>query len=450
MRSRCAAIAVALLVAGCAFEPHGTSGTADAGDAPEVDAPAIDAADATPLDAPDAAPVDGPAIDSPGLDACAPGPERCNRADDDCDGLVDETFPTLGQACDGLDSDACLDDVVSCNASGTGVVCDAEPPDDDVEACNGIDDDCDGQTDEPFPSLGQPCDGADGDACIEGVLACRADGTGVACSDDTATSGEACNATDDDCDGQVDEDFPGQGTPCDGADGDACVEGVLACDPATGAIRCDDLTDTTAEACNLGDDDCDGQVDEDFDLAGDVANCGQCGRACTNPAGTTSCSAGTCVPTCAAGALDCDGNPVNGCEPRDTNPSCGAPTTLGVVRGDAGADVFTRTGYAEAFFQVGVSESVAGGGGDIDAQIVLVSPPGANFDLFVTCNACGGATVASTTAGVDIVNIGRNDGFGSQSYRALIEVRWVSSTACGDWTLIVNGNVDTTNNTCGM
>jgi len=44
------------------------------------------------------------------------------------------------------------------------------------------------------------------------------------------------------------------------------------------------------EVCNGFDDDCDDMVDEDFDLATDAANCGQCGRAC----GSTACVAGLC------------------------------------------------------------------------------------------------------------------------------------------------------------
>jgi hypothetical protein len=35
------------------------------------------------------------------------------------------------------------------------------------------------------------------------------------------------------------------------------------------------------EACNGLDDDCDGMVDEDFDLATDPAHCGACGSACS-------------------------------------------------------------------------------------------------------------------------------------------------------------------------
>jgi hypothetical protein len=48
-----------------------------------------------------------------------------------------------------------------------------------------------------------PCDGPDGDSCNEGVWSC--DGPAMVCSDTTATNVEICNGVDDDCDGQVDE-----------------------------------------------------------------------------------------------------------------------------------------------------------------------------------------------------------------------------------------------------
>ena len=73
------------------------------------------------------------------------------------------------------------------------------------------------------------------------------------------------------------------------------------------------------------------------DLRTTTAHCGSCGIACVNPNGSTQCLAGTCVPSCAAGSRDCDGNPVNGCE-ADISGSiahCGDCTT--VCRNDHGS-----------------------------------------------------------------------------------------------------------------
>ena len=38
---------------------------------------------------------------------------------------------------------------------------------------DGLDNDCDGQIDEDFADLGTPCDGDDADACTGGVIAFR-------------------------------------------------------------------------------------------------------------------------------------------------------------------------------------------------------------------------------------------------------------------------------------
>jgi hypothetical protein len=70
--------------------------------------------------------------------AIGPAPEECNDIDDDCDGSVDEGFG-VGEACDGPDSDQCLDDVRSCAGCSLGP--------DKLEICNGEDDDCDGVVD---------------------------------------------------------------------------------------------------------------------------------------------------------------------------------------------------------------------------------------------------------------------------------------------------------------
>jgi hypothetical protein len=81
------------------------------------------------------------------------------------------------------------------------------------------------------------------------------------------------------------------------------------------------------EACNELDDDCDGAVDEGFDLATDVANCGACGDACVSSPDNASsaCMAGACELACDMGFADCDGDGSNGCEAVLSGPDhCGA------------------------------------------------------------------------------------------------------------------------------
>lgn len=79
-------------------------------------------------------------------------------------------------------------------------------------------------------------------------------------------------------------------------------------------VRCQ----PTAETCNAADDDCDGEVDEDFDLTTD-AHCGACGNDCGALPGVEAalCEGGACVVVaggCREGRLDCDRDGNNGCE----------------------------------------------------------------------------------------------------------------------------------------
>ncbi len=79
-----------------------------------------------------------------------------------------------------------------------------------------------------------------------------------------------------------------------------------------------------AEVCNGRDDDCDGRIDDPFDLRRDPDNCGACGHRCADAPGVAeaACQSGICgALRCAPGLLDRDGDPENGCEetlPEDT------------------------------------------------------------------------------------------------------------------------------------
>ncbi|MCB9523530.1 MAG: hypothetical protein H6702_09115 [Myxococcales bacterium] len=150
----------------------------------------------------------GGALDLPTGCATAPEPVRaavcpfvathlpeCVDADGDCFVAPGCAFPAaLAPYADRL---------TDCDDSRPSVRPDA------AEACNELDDDCDGATDEDFADIGRGCD-----ACGEpGKLECArgvSEG-GLACSSAPGQSGalefpaEACDRLDNDCDGAVDE-----------------------------------------------------------------------------------------------------------------------------------------------------------------------------------------------------------------------------------------------------
>ncbi|MCP4918522.1 MAG: hypothetical protein GY913_16580, partial [Proteobacteria bacterium] len=186
--------------------------------------------------------------------ACEPGmpaenDATCDGVDDDCDGTDDEDF--VPESCG----------VGPCTAESScaeGVLTEctpAEAPADDDVTCDSVDDDCDGAVDEDF--LGAVCGvGACGNVgiCVEGVEECT---EGQPVADDDST----CNGIDENCNGEVDEDFDGDDRAC----GlgvcrvvATCVEGVFACEPLMANSEDD-------ASCNGADDNCDGFIDEDCD-----------------------------------------------------------------------------------------------------------------------------------------------------------------------------------------
>jgi len=273
-------------------------------------------------------------------DACLATAELCNDLDDDCDQDVDEEFPDKDTACTvGVGACQALG-LNRCTADGSGVECDAVPGHPGDELCNGVDDDCDHEVDEDFP-LGDACDGPDADRCAEGVWACGPSGD-VVCTDTSGDDLEVCNGLDDDCDLEFDEGF-GVGEPCDGPDGDACNEGYIVC-ALDGTAVCSDDSPTNVETCNGLDDDCRNGVDDGF-AVGDPCSVGL--GACRSDGFTVCDAAGTGV-TCDAVAgtgspeicgdgidQDCNGPdvscPINDLAGGAVNISAGGTFTVDLV-----------------------------------------------------------------------------------------------------------------------
>ena len=234
----------------------------------------------------------------------------------DCDDADDARFPGNPEICDELDNDcdgALPADELDGDTDGTIACEDCDDADGarfpgNLEICDGLDNDCD---------LDLPLDEVDGDA--DGFLAC------AECDDDNdatyPSAAEICDGDDNDCDGSVpveESDGDGDGSPgcadcddtndavspdfpeaCDGLDTDcsgapaadevdADGDFYLACDDYVdnggdpsilGADDCEDadpaINPGATEVCDGDDENCDGAVDEGFDVDEDgVFTCG--------------------------------------------------------------------------------------------------------------------------------------------------------------------------------
>jgi len=347
-----------------------------------------------------------------------PSPEVCDGNDNNCNGNVDEGNPgggivcnTGGQGVCGAGITVCVDGETMCNqtATASAEICDGldnncngfidEAPGGgaltrecydgpagtqgfgvctagvqtcaggefrscvgqtlpSAEICDGLDNNCNGNVDEGNPGGGIACItsnpgvcSAGSTACVEGAVAC----VGTIQPGDLA---EICDGLDNNCNGTIDEGFPGLGTPCFEGLGLCRRAGVVVCNVSDRSAPpvCDAVPGTpVAEVCDFQDNNCNGNVDEAFRNAAGIYNqvshCGSCNIDCNNrwpggPAlfnvipncgvagGTASCGF-TCMP----GFVDADGVGDNGCElqPEPDTIYVATPNNGGTNSGTCGA-----------------------------------------------------------------------------------------------------------------
>jgi Cys-rich repeat protein len=90
----------------------------------------------------------------------------------------------------------------------------------------------------------------------------------------------------------------------------------IVCKAMNGTPSCV-LRNCAIAACNPGWADCDGSYLDgcEINIATNVGNCGGCNNPCNLPNASPKCVGGVCqVAACGLGFGDCDGNPMNGCE----------------------------------------------------------------------------------------------------------------------------------------
>jgi hypothetical protein len=190
-------------------------------------------------------------------------------------GACDSPCPTLANATASCDSGSCT---YTCDAGYSDVNGDLSDPansdgceanctitNNGEEACDAVDNDCDGEVDEDFGNKGDSCTAGQGICERTGTYVCTSDGTATECS---ATAGqpdatETCDGADNDCDGTVDN-------GCDD-DGDGYCDESLSVvgSPAVCSNGTDDCDDDSADVypdapglCDGKDNDCNGETDE--------------------------------------------------------------------------------------------------------------------------------------------------------------------------------------------
>ena len=215
--------------------------------------------------------------------------ETCNGKDDDCDGAIDDSPTNIGTACGASNIAPCAFGVTQCQAGAVVCVGNVDPA---TESCNGVDDDCDGTIDDGALGSGVACGVTDTGPCQKGVIQCV--GGSLNCIGAIDPAAESCNGADDDCDGTVDNNIPGAGAACGQSNTAPCSFGAMQCQ--NGQMLCVGAINPTAEACNNIDDNCNGVIDDGAQGSG--VSCGQ--------SNSFPCAFGTVQ--CQAGALLCVGN----------------------------------------------------------------------------------------------------------------------------------------------
>lgn len=201
----------------------------------------------------------GGGTDADDVDACD---SQTFYLDADGDGYGDPsqsvdacTVPTDNSGSDYLSDDTDCDD--SNEAIYPGV----------EETCDGVDNNCNGVTDEQCPCTAgdtRPC-GTDEGTCEQGVQTGSGGQWAILCDGETGTSADICDELDNDCDGEVDELIANKGDACTVGQGECEAAGAYVCTQFGSGTECDAVAGTPArnETCGDGlDNDCNGQVDD--------------------------------------------------------------------------------------------------------------------------------------------------------------------------------------------
>ncbi len=252
-----------------------------------------------------------------------PGAETCDGLDNNCNGQSDEGNPGSNANCNTGLQGVCAAGKTTCQNGAIACVQNLQPS---ADLCDGLDNDCNGAADEGNPGGNVNCNTGLQGVCAAGKTACQAGA--IACLQNLQPSADTCDGLDNNCNGQTDEGNPGGGVNCNTGLQGVCSAGTTSC--TAGAVVCNQNVMPSADLCDGLDNNCDGQSDEGNPGGGAACNTGLQG-VCS--AGTTSCTAGAvvCNQNVQPSADTCDGldNNCNG-QSDEGNPGGGAACNTGL------------------------------------------------------------------------------------------------------------------------
>lgn len=232
-------------------------------------------------------------------EAVASTDPTCDGVDDDCSGQNDEDYVSVGTNCG---TGACrVHGTTSCVHGVVSDSCTAGTPAAADTTCNGVDDDCNGSNDEDFVATPSSC--GVGGCGRTGMVTCQGGVLVNSCAQGAPAANDAtCNGSDDDCDGLADDDYVPSATAC--GLGVCASTGTVECLAGTTVDLCVPGSPQASDPCGGGDEDCDGLTDEDCCVpatcAGAEASCGLTGDGC---GGVLDCGSCAAPETCGGGGV---------------------------------------------------------------------------------------------------------------------------------------------------